>query len=244
MPRWIGGQSTYAMREHMSAGSPHASALQAGSLARAVGMLRSWMRSRPILEQSLRGSVRFVDAEVGLQFAPTGMMFGWDLATASSCPASYNQRGFHGCALYTLQSILSNGLGSGWSPVMNRGVSTRGIYHHLPEQVHLCNNHMLHTALDFSGWFFGPVLELRYPVPDPGGRANQVRRFRRDLTLNVAHADCCVVVGLFFHVVHWTHFRDMAKGRGHFTEGLFQREWEIDPALSFHESVEHSQPRP
>ena len=52
-----------------------------------------------------------------------------------------------------------------------------------------------------------------------------------------------VVVGLWFHAVHWAHFKTMAKNSGHYVEGLFQFEWELDPAVSFQESVARSRPR-
>ena len=41
MPRWLGGQNSLTMRQHIAVGSPHPDVLLTGSLARAVGMLRS-----------------------------------------------------------------------------------------------------------------------------------------------------------------------------------------------------------
>ena len=119
----------------------------------------------------------------------------------------------------------------------------RGIYNHIPECVRLCNNYMLHCAVDDSGRFFGPMFEIRYPHPDPQGRPTVVRRSKKGQTQNAAYPDAHVVVGLYFHGVRWTHFSTkVAKNDGHYVAGLFQREWEIDPALTFEESVAHSRP--
>lgn len=241
-PRWLGGQNTVAMRQHIHAGSPHVDAMAAGSLARACGMLRSWMLHRPSIAAALRGPPHLLDADLGQQFGSTGLVFGWDLVGAENIPTTFNQRGFHATSLYTLQSCLSTGLCPGWSFLTVDGVAKQGIYNHIPERVHLCNNYMLHTAVDSSGWFFGPMFEIRYPIPDPHGRATTVRRSKRAAHQNLAYPDTHVVVALYFHCVHWAHFSTMAKDHGHYVEGVFQREWEIDPAASFEESVARSRP--
>ena len=241
-PRWLGGQNAIAMRQHISAGSPHVDTLAAGSLAKACGMLRSWMLHRPSIGERLRGPPHLLDADLTKQFGPTGLVFGWDLVEAANIPPAFNQRGFHATSLYTLQSCISSGLCPGWSFLTVDGVAKQGIYNHIPERVHLCNNYMLHTAVDSSGWFFGPMFEIRYPIPDPHGRATTVRRNKRAAHQNLAYPDTHVVVTLYFHCVHWAHFSTMAKDHGHFVEGLFQSEWEIDPAASFEESVARSRP--
>ena len=242
VPRWLGGQNSIAMKQHIDAGSPHVEVMAAGSLARAVGMLRSWILNRPGIAQSLRGPLRLVDATIAEKFAPTGLMFGWGLEGASNIPETFNQRGFHATSLYTLQSCIRNGLATGWSTIKVSSVVKKGIYNHIPERVHLCNNYMLHSAVDNSGWFFGPIIEIRYPIPDPQGRATTVRRKKQTATQNLAHPDAHVVVGLYFHAVHWAHFLVMDKAHGHYVEGLFQRGWEIDPAASFEESCARSRP--
>ena len=242
VPRWLAGQSSAALKQHIDAGSPFVSGMAAGSLAGAVGMLCSWIQHRRSIAHLLRGPVRLLGNDVVEKFAPNGLLFCWDLAGASSCPARYNQRGFHGTSLYTLQGCMRNGLAIGWSFKSNGGVPLEGIYHHIPVRLRLCNYHMLHTAVDNSGWFFAPMLEIRYPNPDPDGRPTLAKDDKKKRKHNVAYPDSHVVVALIFHAVHTSHFFGMAKNHGHFIEGLFQQQWEIDPAVSFRESVARSRP--
>ena len=242
VPRWLGGQNLVAMKQHIDAGSPYVNALAPGSLKRAAGTLHSWLMHRPALRESLVGTVRLVDPLIMKNFEPTGVFFTMDCHAAGNIPHTYDQRGFHATSLYTLSSVAQNGLGAGWSFLQPMGTPLKGIYNHVPERVNLCNSYMLHTAVDDSGWFFGPMLEIRYCAPDPQGRPTTARRSNRATNQNIAYPDAHVVVALCFHAVHWEHFKTMEKSHGHYVEGLFQREWEIDPTASFEESVAHSTP--
>ena len=242
MPRWLGGQNSVAMKQHVDAGSPYVDILAAGSLARAVGTLHSWLMHRPALRECLVGNVRLIDAAIAQKFAPTGVFFAWDCQAAGKVPGTYEQRGFHATSLYTLSSVARNGLGAGWSFLEPQGKALQGIYNHVPERVHLCNHYMLHTAVDDSGWFFGPMFEIRYCIPDPEGRPTTARRSKKSQKQNIAYPGAHSVVALCFHAVHWSHFKSMDKSQGHYVEGFFQQEWEIDPAASFEESVARSRP--
>ena len=242
VPRWLGGQNLVAMKQHIDAGSPYVEMLAAGSLARAVGTLRSWLMHRTSLWESLVGSVRLLDPLIVKNFGPSGVLFAWDCRASGNVPRTYEQRGFHGTSLYTLSSVAQNGLGAGWNFLEPKGTPLKGIYNHAPERVNLCNHYMLHTAVDNSGWFFGPMLEIRYCAPDPEGRPTTARRSGKTSHQNIAYPGAHVVVALCFHAVHWAHFKTMDKSHGHYVEGLFQREWEIDPAASFEESVACSRP--
>ena len=242
VPRWLAGQSSAAMKQHIEAGSPFVNAMAAGSLARAAGMLHSWFQHRRGIADLLRGPMRLLGSGIVEQFSSTELLFGWGLAGATSCPAHFNQRGFHGTLLCTLQGCMQNGLATGWSFKSGGGLALKGIYHHLPQRVHLCSHYMIHTAVDNSGWYFAPMLEIRYPSPDPHGRPATVKGGRSKTNQNIAYPDSHAVVALVFHAVHSAHFLVTEKYHGHYIEGLFQQQWEIDPALSFEESVARSRP--
>ena len=93
---------------------------------------------------------------------------------------------------------------------------------------------MLHTALDESGWYFAPN-----PDPDTKGRNCLVKRTGGQHQ-QITWPDVLDIKALWIHALHISMFRTLPAAYGHYVEGMFQPEWEIDPAMAFQEAVEHS----
>ena len=85
----------------------------------------------------------------------------------------------------------------------------RGVHNHSLERVHLCQHYMLYSAVDRSGYYFAPLLELHYADPDLQGRPNRVRRAKKSQLQFLTYDDACAVRGVWFHMVAAVEFRHL-----------------------------------
>ena len=194
-------------------------------------MLRS--RLFPTLVEPLAALVR--------SFGCPGRLFGFALAQCAAVPVDQQPTtGFHATSLYTLASSMQNGLQSGFNHLTVNRKEKQGIYNHLLKRVHLCNNYLLHTFLDDSGWAVGPLIQLEYPWLDPGGRSCHVRRKSERDHQCITWPDVAQVSHIWFHAVHSSMYAAMPKAEGFHSEGWFQPQFEIDPHKLFQHTLEQS----
>ena len=84
------------------------------------------------------------------------------------------------------------------------GRELRGVWSLAPERFHLLSSYILYSALDNSGYVYGPLLELKSPFSDPEGRKVVLKRrsgrSNRDQWLS--YVETTVMTRVFVHVVH------------------------------------------
>jgi len=139
------------------------------------------------------------------------------------------REGFHGTSLYVLARVARRGLQDGFAQVSNNEIVFKGIFNHSIERVGLCRTYMLYTALDDTGYYWSPLLTLRYPVPDPKNRRVTVPRSRRSCTQWLTHEDVCEVTGVWLHRIHFTDMLTGPKDDFCYMEGRFLPHLELDP---------------
>jgi hypothetical protein len=240
LPHWVYGRNWEHVQQHLDAGNPLGVPGTVPSLESCVAATRAWLQARPALWSKLEAGVLAGPPMVS-NFSESGAMFGWRIRGGIETDRRDDwQIAFHGSALYCLQSILINGFQVGWSGVNIRGTQRFGVYIHARERVHLCNHYLLHSALDRSGWFVGPLIQVRFPEVDPQGRLTKARRATKSTMQWITYPDVICPTHLWFHAFHASELWHEPSFGGHYVEGIFQPPWELDPSMEWSALLERS----
>ena len=140
------------------------------------------------------------------------------------------QHGFHGTTLSVLYRIFLRGMENGMAVITSGSREYRGVYNHSLERVHLCQHYMLYSAVDRTGYYFAPLLELHYADPDLQGRPNRVRRAKKSQLQFLTYDDACAVRGVWFHMVAAVEFCHLPANCWACFEPRLLPELELDPA--------------
>ena len=244
IPVWVQGSNPFQLTTLLSEGYPLFPETSAeDTYPQWHANLLEWLQARPALKQGLHPNP--IGPPPGLQqhWGHQGQFLGFNVRNFSPVPESQTPTvGYHACSMYTLASALHNGLQDGWDGVATgRSKEPRlGIYNHIEQRVALCNNYMLHTFLDDTGWAVGPLIELHYPWADPRNRSCHVRRKDENTHQCITWPDVARISRIWFHAVHSSAYTSMPKCDGFYTEGFYQPDYEIDPAMSWEETQQHS----
>ena len=242
IPCWMQGSNPYAMGDLIRKGYPYFFTQAELTFLAFQRNLWKWLSVRPALRSRLVPTLVEPPAELVRSFGCPGRFFGFALAQCAAVPVDQQPTtGFHATSLYTLASSMQNGLQSGFNHLTVNRKDKQGIYNHLLKRVHLCNNYLLHTFLDDSGWAVGPLIQLEYPWLDPGGRGSCLVRRRSEKDHQcITWPDVAQVSHIWFHAVHSSMYAAMPKAEGFHSEGWFQPQFEIDPDKLFEHTLEQS----
>ena len=108
--------------------------------------------------------------------------------------------GYHGTSLHALYRACVVGAEDGWNGLSRNGVMHLGVYFHTAARSWYCQNYMMYTSLDTTGYLWSAMLQISTPEWDPRGRRTTMRT--SGITQNLTYQDVCHVTGLWFHVVH------------------------------------------
>ena len=139
------------------------------------------------------------------------------------------QQGYHGTTMHMLERVMAQGLETGWSGVVRRGILRLGVYYHLPNRAHLCHNYMLYSALDATGFLISAVIHMSAPKQDPLGRMTNIPTSGQPQSLT--YADVAQVHGIWFHIVHVLSLWNGVADDWLWAEPRYAQHIEIDPLL-------------
>ncbi len=162
-------------------------------------------------------------------------------------PSPGCRRSYHGTSLACLHRIIVHGMQAGWDVKLVEGRPLTAIYSHAPEYSHQCLCHTLYTALDSSGWLYGPFIELESPHIDPGHRRSVLKGRERGISDSksyelLSYEDTIASAGVWVNAVHLRHCID-SDPTGHFrvfAEPQYQTQLEIHPDASWEELAQWS----
>ena len=119
-------------------------------------------------------------------------------------PTDVYRTSFHGSSMYVLHRVLSRGLETSWAVNSDAGRELRGVWSLAPERFHLLSSYILYSALDNSGYVYGPLLELKSPYSDPEGRKVMLKRRsgRSNRDQRLSYVETTVMTRVFVHVIH------------------------------------------
>ena len=208
----------------------------------AVATFFEWAATRP----GIRDAIRSVEVDrprdcTGLQYV---FFLRCDLAHARDVdhvfPPRDFRRSFHGTCMEVLNRVLSKGLRTGWSVNRDGQRILRGIWPLSPECTRLITSYTLYSALDDSGYVYGPILEIRSPCYDVQQRPTAMRR-SNNATQWLSYPDSTTMIYLWVNIIHVGElFKAPANAGAIFAESAFRRELEIDPEESWEELARRS----
>jgi hypothetical protein len=143
--------------------------------------------------------------------------------------------GFHGTSMHVLTRAMTQGLENGWSGLERHGKLHVGVYYHKQERAQYCANYMTYSALDNSGFVFGPMIQLRAPETDPDSRTTTLRT--SGLTQNLTYQDCAAITGIWLHALHVADVLSRGADTYIWAEARFAQELELDPGYSRQELI-------
>lgn len=136
---------------------------------------------------------------------------------------------YHGTSMSSVYRILMVGFQSGFAVISDGGRSREGVYCHVLQRAGLCLNYMLYSPLDASGYYIAPLFQLCFQKPDPQGRSQIVKRSKKTMHQTLTYEDNCFVVGVFWHIMHWSELCHGDRSLWIAMEGRFKANFELDP---------------
>jgi hypothetical protein len=217
-----------SMQAFVNTGAPQGSAPVASAQC-TVNMLAQFLYSRPGCWDRLGGQLE-VPAE--LQETQThGRFLGTNVRhLLPNLPSDGAwETAYHGTSMSSVYRILMVGFESGFAVISDGGRSREGVYCHVMERAGLCLNYMVYSPLDASGYYIAPLFQLRFQKPDPQGRSQIVKRSKKSMHQTLTYADNCVVVGVYWHVMHWSELCLGDRSLWIAMEARFKANFEVDP---------------
>ena len=88
---------------------------------------------------------------------------------------------------------------------------------------------LVYSPLDASGYYIAPLFQLCFQKPDPQGRSQIVKRSKKTMHQTLTYEDNCFVVGVFWHIMHWSELCHGDRSLWIAAEGRFKANFELDP---------------
>ena len=135
------------------------------------------------------------------------------------------------------------GLATGWARNFDAGRELQGIYTFAPQRAHLLSSYILYSALDDSGWLYGPFLEVRSPQEDPQKRKTVLRRAGAgDRHQWISYPDSTFPTHVWVHIVHVStlYLHPADAGVSLYAEPAFQHSLEVHPDASWEDLLQAS----
>ena len=159
-----------------------------------------------------------------------------DLPGARS-PQDDDCSGWHGTSLHYLERIAARGLEGGWNKETD-DKGTWGIAYFAEAEAHAAVEYALYTALEqASGFVFAPILQLRAPRADPGGRVQCMSQRWECVDMRLTYPDVCEVTDVWINVRHVLEVHAGYLVARISAEGCFSQWLEADARMTRRELV-------
>jgi len=116
--------------------------------------------------------------------------------------SSFNHVGYHGTSMNNLGRCIVQGMHMGWSGI-REGESDAivGVYMMGPDAIDLCSTYMLYSPLQRSGYYYAPIVEIRYVYDHTTESRKHVAKKAGRATQYVTYPDVSTISAVYFHVV-------------------------------------------
>jgi hypothetical protein len=217
-----------SMQLFANTGAPQGSSPVASAQC-TVNMLAQFLYSRPGCWDKLGGQL---EVPAKLQETQThGRFLGTNVKhVLPNLPSGVAwETAYHGTSMSSVYRILMRGFEEGFAVISEGGRSREGVYCHVLERAGLCLNYMVYSPLDESGYYIAPLFQLCFQKPDPQGRSQIVRRSKKSMHQALTYEDNCFVVGVYWHIMHWSELCQGARNLWIAMEGRYKANFELDP---------------
>jgi len=101
---------------------------------------------------------------------------------------------------------------------------------HCAPREDLAAGYMMHT-LGRSCWLWAPLLQLRWPCPDPHGRS-YICRSSGEMSQYITYRDVVIMPRVYLELSHMSMWQHGPRSEWIDTEPRFPSEFELDPAAN------------